>query len=97
MANQRIEMTNIRHILRLLLKGTKKRAISRMLGVGRNTIERYIKDFTQTGKSLEELYNLKPSELNALLKKDKQLLSERYEQLKPMFPSYLSVCVGLLS
>ena len=85
MANKRIEMTDVKHILRLLKNGEKKRAISRILGIGRNTVNRYIVDFKLTGKSYDELSKLSSSELALLLKKEKKSPSKRYEELSGMF------------
>lgn len=85
MANQRIGMTNVKHILRLFMKGEKKRAIARTLGIGRNTVKRYLMEFKASGRSHEELYSMKPSELSLLLKKEKKASSKRYEELGSMF------------
>lgn len=87
MANTRIDMVNVQHILRLLLAGKKKRTIARTLGIGRGTVTRYVHSFDQTGQSYEALSDLSTEALSALLQKEKQVEpSKRYEELSGLFP-----------
>ncbi len=87
MSNNRIDMVNIKHILRLLLAGEKKRSIARTLGIGRRTVNRYVACFEKTGQRYEALNELSSEALLALLSKGKKEgIPERYKQLKQLFP-----------
>ena len=45
MANKRIEMVNVRHLLRLKLEGHSNRSISSQLALDRKTVTRYVQFF----------------------------------------------------
>lgn len=88
MANQRIEMINLKHIIRLKLKGISNRRIAKQLGMGRQTVDKYVKWLKQMDKSLEELYLLNESALHALLPQAASGLKEKYEFLAKKFSTY---------
>ncbi len=88
MAKQRIEMINLKHVIRLKLKGVSNRCIAKQLGMGRQTVDKYVKWLKQTDKSLEALYELEESVLHTLLPQAPSGLKEKYELLAKKFSSY---------
>lgn len=87
MANQRIEMLNLKHIIRLKDQGRSNREIERLLGVHRNTINSYVAQFRATGQSYSELSALSDEALLSLLTPDVRPCP-RYEYLEPRFTHY---------
>ena len=67
MSNKRIEMVNIKHLLRLKLAGQSQRAISRNLAMDRKTVARYVAFFDKRVESYEELLEMSDAELWAIL------------------------------
>jgi transposase len=66
MANNPINMTKIRQILRLYGQGNSKMAITRLTGVSRNTLKKYIHDYERLGLDLHGLETLSDHELEEL-------------------------------
>lgn len=88
MANKRIEMINVKHLLRLKLKGCSNRSIGEQLGISRNTINEYVQFFNQQKLSYEALLGLPDGELYALFPKKTNKSSSRYEALSNQFSYY---------
>ena len=63
MANNSINMNKIRQILRQHSQGTSKLRIAEQTGVARNTIKKYIKEFTKSGLNFIEINELSDREL----------------------------------
>jgi response regulator of citrate/malate metabolism len=57
MANNPISMIKIRQILRLQSQGLSKLQIAAQTGIARNTLKKYIKEFTSSGLSFDEIMN----------------------------------------
>jgi len=89
MANNRIEMSKIRYILRLYAQGRSKNHISTHGGVSRNTLKFYIRAFEQSGMSFSELDQLTDKELEQLFTKSSQIaFNDKQKQLYSLLPDY---------
>lgn len=88
MANKRIEMINVRHLIRLKAKGYSNRKIARTLDVSRPTVNGYVRLFKASGKGFGELSELGDTELAALFPKPGKEVPERYTVLQKKLPSY---------
>lgn len=66
MANTRIDMRQIRQILRLYTTGISKLKISHQLGLSRNTVKKYIALFENNRLTYEELSELSDQDLEEL-------------------------------
>jgi transposase len=88
MANKPINMGKIRHILRLFTQERSKRKISALTGVSRNTLKKYIAEFTKNKLSFEEINTLSDKDLEDLfiLKTDEKPLNPRQENAHSFFP-----------
>ena len=69
MANKSISMSKLRHLLQLYVQGRSKKLISEQTGIARNTLKKYIKEFSEAGLSLEALLALSDKELEDLFVK----------------------------
>lgn len=88
MSKRRIEMLDIKHLLRLKKQGRSNRQIGDVLGIHRNTVNSYITQFKTTGKTYSELYGLEDSALLALINPPEVELSARYKCLLEQFSGY---------
>ena len=71
-------MIKIRQILRLQSQGLSKLQIAAQTGIARNTLKKYIKEFTSSGLSFEEINELSDKELEDLfVKPEDRPLNER--------------------
>ena len=66
MANTYISMSKIRQILRLHSQGQSKQAISRLTGVSRNTLKKYLRDYAELNLNMIELEELSDHDLAEL-------------------------------
>lgn len=83
-------MSKIRHILRLYSLGRSKLLISTQTGVARNTLKKYLKEFTASGLSFSEIDSLSDKDLEDLFVKPPEKpgpAKDRLEQLLMLFPS----------
>jgi transposase len=88
MANNLISMIKIRQILRLQNQGCSKLQIAAQTGIARNTLKKYIKEFTSSGLSFEEINELSDKELEDLfVKPEDRPLNERLQILFSLFPA----------
>ncbi len=94
MANKRIEIMDLKHMLQLKVAGKSNRVIGELLGRSRNTVNDYIKLFKQLDQSLEELSLLPLSELHKLVASLKEKKAtpkdERYQDLENHKEIYLT-------
>jgi transposase len=80
-------MNKIRQILRLHSTGVSKLKIADQTGVARNTIKKYIKEFTQSGLLYLEVYSLCDKDLEDLfVKQDSIQVNSKLETLFSLFP-----------
>ncbi len=88
MANNPINMIKIRQILRLHCQGYSKLAIAAQSGVSRNTLKKYIKEFTASNLTFEEISELSDKDLEDLFIKPAETpLNDRLQILFNLFPS----------
>ncbi len=88
MANNPINMIKIRQILRLHCQGYSKLAIAAQSGVSRNTLKKYIKEFTASNLTFEEICELSDKDLEDLfIKPAESPLNDRLQILFNLFPS----------
>ena len=81
-------MIKIRQILRLQSQGCSKLQIAAQTGIARNTLKKYIKEFTSSGLSFEEINELSDKELEDLfVKPEDRPLNERLQTLFSLFPA----------
>lgn len=81
-------MIKIRQILRLQSQGLSKLQIAAQTGIARNTLKKYIKEFTSSGLSFEEINELSDKELEDLfVKPEDRPLNERLQTLFSLFPA----------
>lgn len=88
MANKPIDMSKIRHILRLYTNGRSKRMISSLTGVARNTLRKYIAEFNKNKLSFDEINALTDKDLEELfvIKAEEKPLNKRQQTLQNYFP-----------
>ncbi|WP_148298254.1 helix-turn-helix domain-containing protein [Bacteroides reticulotermitis] len=58
MSNKTIEMSKIRQVLRCYASGYGTKSLSDMLGLYRNTIEKYLHLYQKSGLSMEEILRM---------------------------------------
>jgi DNA-binding MarR family transcriptional regulator len=89
MANKSISMSKLRHLLQLYVQGRSKKLISEQTGIARNTLKKYIKEFSEAGLTLEALLALSDKELEDLfVKPEIKPLNKKLETLFSLFPKY---------
>jgi len=88
MANNSINMNKIRQILRLHSLEISKLRIAEQTGVARNTIKKYIKEFTQSGLNFLEINALCDKDLEDLfVKHESHSVNQKLETLFNLFPA----------
>lgn len=91
MANKPKNMLQIRKILQLLESGHSNRAIASHLGMSRNTLDYYKRQFSASGKSYYELLALADHELPKVIYKEQSgaRKDSRYDRLAPQLNSLI--------
>lgn len=84
MANERINMTKIRQILRLKQANATKRDIAKMLGIHRETVTNYLMLFDRMGLSYEEIMQKTDEQINAMFSSRDSPPSQRHKKLLSM-------------
>lgn len=88
MANNPISMIKIRQILRLHSQGCSKVQIAARTGISRNTLKKYLKEFTASNLTFDELSSLSDKDLEDLfVKPEDKPVNERLQQLFSLFPA----------
>ena len=85
MANKRIEMLDLKHLIRLKLKGHSNRSIGELLDIDRNTVNEYVRFFNGLDQRYEQLNELSTAELAGLFDRSSQVEEERYAELSAQF------------
>ena len=89
MANQRINMMQIRQVYRLYSQGVSRVQISKRLLLSRNTVKKYISLFKQEGIDNEALQSLSDSDLGKFLSsKGEKEIPEKLKTLKSYLPYF---------
>lgn len=82
-------MTKLRHILQLYSQGRSKLLIAEQTGIARNTIKKYLKKFSESCLSFEEIKLLSDKDLEDLfIKQEEKPLNTKHQILFNLFPSY---------
>jgi transposase len=88
MANKTILMTKVRQILRLHMQGIGSKQIDRLTGVSRNTVKRYIRQFTIEELTIEEVNLMSDYELDMRFANLTDIRADpRLEQLQSLLPA----------
>lgn len=90
MANNTIRMTTLRQIIRLRSENYSQRAITRYLGIARNTIGKYLKLIEVSGLDCNDLLSLSDQDLDELFSPEPKGPNkpEQYEHLVSLFPDF---------
>lgn len=87
MANKSTSMSNVRQIIKLYSQHMGKKKIGERLGMSKNTVKLYIKQFSDLKVTKEELLKLTDFDLNKLFHPPKETFSnDRVKQLYDFFP-----------
>lgn len=87
MANNPINMNNVRQIIKLYSKGLGKKKIALRLGISKNTVKSYVEYFSRLNTTWEDLSRLSDCDLNKLFHPDPSIAqSGRLRQLHEYFP-----------
>jgi transposase len=87
MANNPISMSKIRQILQLHSQGRSKLQIATQTGISRNTLKKYLKQFTESKLTFEEISTLSDKDLEDLfIKPPEKPLDKKLEALFSLFP-----------
>jgi len=85
MSGRSIEMSKVKHVIRMHEGGVPKKEIARRLGISKNTVKEYIKKTEQRNLSPPELLEKETPELEGMFSPS-VYSSDRYLQLESMFP-----------
>ncbi|WP_207424302.1 hypothetical protein [Desertivirga brevis] len=85
MAGQRIDMMEIRALIRLKQKNISNRKAAQALRVDRNIVDAYVSRFIALELSYDKLSTLNEKDLLELFTVESQTEKERYEQLAAQF------------
>src|SRR5947209_8689510 len=87
MSNNPISMSKIRQILQLHSQGRSKLQIATQTGISRNTLKKYLKQFTDSKLSFEQISVLSDKDLEDLfIKPQEKPLDKKLEALFSLFP-----------
>lgn len=85
MGAQRIEIMDIKQLLRYKIKGLSNRKIAELIGIHRNSVNTYVQQLMACGTPLEELLRLSDSDLGVLFPTHSPIEDERYKELSEHF------------
>lgn len=85
MSATRIEIMDIRQILQLKEQGLSNRKIGTIIGIHRNTINTYVRQFEKSGSSYKSLLALSDQALQALFPDSSSSKDKRYDCLASYF------------
>ena len=84
MANT-LDSMDLKQIITLHLDGLSNRKISELLGIGRNTVNHYMRLFASSGLPFKELLSLNEVDLRDLFPSSTTIVNERYKELMEYF------------
>jgi len=87
MAGKLIEIGMLKQLLRLHEQGQSIKAISRTLGISKNTVKRYLHQIESNGLKLSELLNQSNEALEILLSGKESRPEAKLQELEKLFPS----------
>ena len=85
MSGTPIEMSKVKHVIRMYESGVPKKEIARRLGISKNTVKEYIKKTEEKNLSPPELLEKEAPELEGMFSPT-VYTSDRYLQLEGLFP-----------
>jgi transposase len=91
MARKRISMKKIREIIRFKeTTDMSDRKIARALNISRPVVAQYIRDFTASGLTYEEIKGMPDSQFLELFEKQKGEKCSKYKELSRLFPCFVT-------
>jgi predicted transcriptional regulator len=87
MAARAIEMSKVKHVIRMYESGVPKKEIARRLGISKNTVKEYIKKVEGQNLSPPELLKKETPELEGMFGSS-YYKGEKYLQLESLFPHF---------
>jgi transposase len=88
MSNNPISMIKIRQILRLHSQGRSKLQIAAQTGIARNTLKKYLKEFTTSKLTFDEISVLSDKDLEDLfVKLEDKPVNDKLQKLFSLFPT----------
>ena len=88
MANQRIQMFQVKRIIQLRVANKSKRSIAQILGISRNTLDGYIQKLSCVHSDLSIFESWTEEQLVKLLASPVDNLNPPYPELYSLFPTY---------
>ena len=88
MAGKPIEISMLKQLLRLYEQGHSIKAISRTLGLSKNTVKRYLHQIELTGFEVSKLLNQSNESLELLLSGKESKQEDKFLELEKLFPSF---------
>jgi transposase len=89
MAGKRIDIMDLRQLIRLKKDGLSNRQVAEMLSVSRNTINGYVRRVVAYSLNYAELLSLKDNELYDLFPAESEVDHYRYKELAQYFPDFV--------
>jgi transposase len=86
MAGQRLDIMDIRQLIKLKEKGMSNRKVALALGISRNTVNTYVNTFSDLELNFQQLEKLTETELVAIFPQADYKDPVRYEKLSALFP-----------
>lgn len=87
MAARPIEMSKVKHVIRMYNSGVPKKEIARRLGISKNTVKEYIKKVEDQNLSPPELLEKETPELEGMFGSS-VYKDEKYLQMEDLFPYF---------
>lgn len=88
MANQRIQMFQVKRIIELRASKKSNRFIARILGISRNTLDSYLKQLSSHNLDLSSFSSWTEEQLNQLLNPPSIEVPASHRELYALFPDY---------
>ena len=88
MAGKRIEIMELKQLIRLKKAGNSNRKVADLLGISRNTVNGYVKLFKAYDLSYKELLELDNASLEELFPEESAIENHRYKELSSYFPYF---------
>jgi transposase len=88
MAGKTISMSKLKQIIRHRENHMALQAISKTVGISRNTVKKYLQLIAAKGHSYAELLEMEDFELDALLEDPDEVSVQRYQELEVLFPYF---------
>ena len=88
MANQRIQMFQVKRIIQLRVANKSRRSIAQILGISRNTLDGYIQKLSSVNSDLSTFESWTQEQLVKLLTSPVDNPNPPYPELYALFPTY---------